>query len=253
LRASSVITRSIRTPRPGEERRGLAQEGRAGRPALVGIDRGVGHPAHVVDDLVDVVVAAVRAGCPAAPAAEAVTAAVGDPPKLLDVHVEQLARSLADVADGDAGWTIAIGQAGQAVARQDVADGRAWHADDRGQAMRTDAELVAGQQDRIDLGLRQGPRRMVRPRRAVLEAGPALGTVAADPFPGGLIAHPGHVRREGDRMPVDQDAIHQKLSAEHGQLRPTMCHESLPFDVSWIPTPSLGRLSFVNNVFVNHT
>jgi len=32
-----------------------------------------------------------------------------------------------------------------------------------------------------------------------------------------------------------------------------MCHESLPFDVSWIPTTSLGRLSFVNNLFGNHS
>jgi hypothetical protein len=32
-----------------------------------------------------------------------------------------------------------------------------------------------------------------------------------------------------------------------------MCHESLPFDVSWIPTPSLRRLSSVNNLFVNHS
>jgi len=32
-----------------------------------------------------------------------------------------------------------------------------------------------------------------------------------------------------------------------------MCHESLPSVVSWIPTPSLGRLSLVNNLFVNHS
>jgi len=32
-----------------------------------------------------------------------------------------------------------------------------------------------------------------------------------------------------------------------------MRHESLLFDVSWIPTPSARRLSFVNNLFVNHT
>jgi hypothetical protein len=44
----------------------------------------------------------------------------------------------------------------------------------------------------------------------------------------------------------------QTVDQTHGELRPTMCHESLPFDVSWIPTPSLGRLSFVNNLFVNH-
>jgi hypothetical protein len=57
----------------------------------------------------------------------------------------------------------------------------------------------------------------------------------------------------GHSHPVDRDPIHQELPAEHRQLRPTMCHESLPFDVSWIPTPSLGRLSFVNNLFVNHS
>jgi hypothetical protein len=55
-----------------------------------------------------------------------------------------------------------------------------------------------------------------------------------------------------DRHPVDDDPVDKESPAEQGQLRPTMCHESLPFDVSWIPTPSLGRLSFVNNLFVNH-
>jgi len=45
----------------------------------------------------------------------------------------------------------------------------------------------------------------------------------------------------------------QTVDQTHGELRPTMCHESLPFDVSWIPTPSLGRLSFVNNLFGNHS
>jgi hypothetical protein len=56
-----------------------------------------------------------------------------------------------------------------------------------------------------------------------------------------------------DRHPVDDDPVDQEPPAEQGQLRPTMCHESLPFDVSWIPTPSLGRLSFVNNLFGNHS
>jgi len=32
-----------------------------------------------------------------------------------------------------------------------------------------------------------------------------------------------------------------------------MCHESLSFGVSWIPTPSLEGLSPVNNVFMNHS
>jgi hypothetical protein len=57
----------------------------------------------------------------------------------------------------------------------------------------------------------------------------------------------------GDGHAVDKDPVHEQPSAERRQLRPTMSHESLPFDVSWIPTPSLGRLSLVNNLFVNHS
>jgi hypothetical protein len=57
----------------------------------------------------------------------------------------------------------------------------------------------------------------------------------------------------GDGHPVDEDPIDEQASAEQSQLRPTMCHESLPFDVSWISTPSPRRLSFVKNLFVNHT
>jgi hypothetical protein len=57
----------------------------------------------------------------------------------------------------------------------------------------------------------------------------------------------------GDGHPVDEDPVDQQTPAERGELRSTMCHESLPSVVSWIPTPSLGRLSLVNNLFVNHT
>jgi hypothetical protein len=31
---------------------------------------------------------------------------------------------------------------------------------------------------------------------------------------------------------LDDDPIHQQQPAEDRQLRPTMCHEGLPFDVS---------------------
>jgi hypothetical protein len=237
----------------GEERGSLAQERRAGRPALIGEDRGVRHAAHVVDDLVDVVVAAVRAGRPAAPASEAVTAAVGDPPELLDIHVQQFARSLSDIADRDARRAVPIGQARQTVARQDVADGGARHPDDRGQAMGTDTQFVASSQDGVHPSLRQGAWRMAGPGRSILKACQALSAVATDPFRRGLPTHAAGLGRAGDRPAIGVDAIDQEPSAEHGQLRPTMCHESLPFDVSWIPTPSLGRLSLVNNVFVNHT
>jgi len=56
----------------------------------------------------------------------------------------------------------------------------------------------------------------------------------------------------GDGDAIDEGPVDQQPAAEQRQLRPTMCHESLPFDVSWIPTPSLGRLLPVNNLFVNH-
>jgi hypothetical protein len=57
----------------------------------------------------------------------------------------------------------------------------------------------------------------------------------------------------GDGHPVDEDPVHEQPPAERRELGPTMCHESLPSVVSWIPTPSLGRLSLVNNLFVNHS
>src|ERR1035437_4731327 len=53
------------------------------------------------------------------------------------------------------------------------------------------------------------------------------------------------------RHPVGEDPGHQQPPADGRQLRPTMCHESFPSVVSWISTPSLGRLSLVNNLFVN--
>jgi hypothetical protein len=57
----------------------------------------------------------------------------------------------------------------------------------------------------------------------------------------------------GDRHAILEDPVDKEPAAERRQLGSTMCHESLPFDVSWIPTPSLGRLSLVNNLFVNHS
>jgi hypothetical protein len=236
----------------GEEGRGLAQERGARRATFVREDRGVGDAAHVVDDLVDVVVATMRARGAMAPATEAVATAVGDAPELLDVHVQQLARALADVPDRDPTRPVAIGQAGQSVADQDIADRRTRRTHERGQAMGPDAELVTGPQDGVDPSLRERARRTVGTRRPILEAGRAFGPVAADPLGYGLTAHPGGFRRPSDRPPVDVDASHQELPTEHGQSRPTMCHESLRF--AWVPnTPNrVERLSSVNNVFVNH-
>jgi hypothetical protein len=81
-----------------------AAASRRNRAQVCRARRGTGHerhPAHVVDRHVEVVVAGVGARRPGHPAAAAVPAAVGDPALLHDVEVEQLARTLADVADGD--------------------------------------------------------------------------------------------------------------------------------------------------------
>jgi len=186
-------------------------------------------------------------------AVDPVAAAVGDPAQLLDVDVQQLARPLADIADRDAGRTVLVSQPGQPVAGQDVADGRARHADDGRQPVRAEAVLVPGSEDRVHLHLGQGSWRAERPGAPVLEARLTLRFVSPEPLPGGLAAHPEHIGGMRDGHPVDQDPIHQELSAERRQLRSTMCHESLPSVVSWTPTPSLGRLSSVNNLFGNHT
>ena len=200
-----------------------------------------------------VVAAAWDRGVPVTAPPEAVPAAIRDAAKLLHVDVEELARSLTDVADRDAGRAVPVGQAGQAVAAQDVADGRARHSGEGRQAVRAEAELVAGGEDGGDLGLGQAP----EANGAGAKSGPR-GPQALRSRTGWshLEAvwrlHRRPCRRRAPRPAVDVHPIHEELPAEDGQFRPTMCHESLPTGVSWIPTPSLGRLSIVNNLFVNH-
>ena len=240
-------------PEPGEEGRRLAQERSTRRAPLVGVADGIGDPAHVVDDLVDVVVAAMGPWRAVASPPEAVATAVGDTPQLLDVHVEQLPGVLADVADGDARGSVPIGQAREAMAAQDIADGRAREVQGRGQAVGPHTELVAVDEDGLERLLGQAPGRAVRPAGALLEAVGSELPVAAHPLRGRLSADPRGCGGVGDRPALDLDAIDQQLPTEDRQLRPTMCHESLPSGVSWIPTPNLEGLSFVNNVLVNHS
>jgi hypothetical protein len=162
------------------------------------------------------------------------------------------ARSLTDIADRDAGRTIAVAQARQSSAAEDVADRRAGHADERSQAVRAVRQFVAGDEDRRDRRGWQGPRRAARPGAVVLEAGDPVCSIPADPFGRCLTAHPGHFRRTGDRPAIDLHAIDQELSAEHGQLRPTMHRESPLFVWSKTPQTEEPGLSLVNNVLVNH-
>ena len=131
------------------------------------------------------------------------------------------------------------------MAKEDIADGRARHPGKRREAVRAEAVLVTGGKDRVHLRLGQSPRRAVRPGAPILESCLALGLEPPEPLPGRLATHADHVGRMGDGHPVDQDPVDQQPAAERRQLGPTMCHESLPFDVSWIPTPTSGgsRLS----------
>jgi hypothetical protein len=177
---------------------------------------------------------------------------VGDPAELLDVDMEQLARALADIADRDTRGAVAIAQAGQAVAAEDVADRRARTAGDRRQAVRPEAELVTGRQDRRHLLLGQTARRTVGSRAPILEAGQSLGLIAPDPLGGRLPAHPGHRGRMGDRPALQLDPFHEQPPAKHRQLRPTMHLRALPW--FWSQTPQIPRtgLSPVNNVLMNH-
>ena len=119
--------------------------------------------------------------------------------------------------------------------------------------VRSDPQLVARHQDGLDRRLGQGPRRLMRAGGPILESIQALVAIAADPLGRGLAGHPGGFRRPSDRPPVGVHAVDQQPPTEHGQLRPTMCHESLR--LVWdLDTPKpVARLSFVNNVFVNHS
>jgi len=182
-----------------------------------------------------------------------VTAAVGDAPELLDVHVEQLPRSFAHVADRDARRPVAVAQTRQAVPTQHVTDRGPRDLDHARQAVRALAQLMARDEDRLDRLGRQRAGDPTRPRAAIVESrGPQLAVPPA-PLAGGLPAHARGLGRTRHRPPLDLHAIDQQLPAEHGQLRPTMHRESPLIDWSKTPQSDEHGLSPVNNVIVNHS
>jgi hypothetical protein len=136
---------------------------------------------------------------------------------------------------------------------EDVPDGGARHADDGGQAVRPEAVCMAGGENDVDSLPGQGARHPVRPGGPVLEPRLALGLEPVQPLPGRLAADARHVGRVGNGHPFNQDPVDQQPAAERRQLGPTMCHESLPSDVSWIPTTERREALLVKNLFVNHS
>jgi hypothetical protein len=98
-----------------EEPDGLLDERDRALRELVRADRDVGDPARVVDRDVEIIVAAL--GVPASVVAEdPMTAAGWYPAETLHVDVDQLARSLPDIANRSPGQPICVSETAQAVA-----------------------------------------------------------------------------------------------------------------------------------------
>src|SRR5699024_1710506 len=172
------------------------QELGAGGGLLVRQDLAVGQTAVVIDHRVDVVVAdpfslvLVRTG--GLPAMRAPAAPVGDLADLLDVHVHQLAGSVALVthrrglarADHLAGDRVQLAQVGHPMAAQDAGDGAGRDADVRADPVLSPASLAATVQDLLLGGGRGASGLMVRPGGPVGQPGLAVLVVAADPAVG---------------------------------------------------------------------
>jgi hypothetical protein len=208
----------------------------------------------VVDDDLEVVIPE-----PAAPAGRLgratehpVAAPVGDASELLVVLVDERARVIVDVADGDPAETVGVPQSAVAGPGKDRIHGRARVTGQGSEAVGTPASVDPGTEDRRDLvGWRQSGR-AVRPGAAVLESRPAFRSIAGDPLVGGRPADALGLGSLGDRPAVELDPRHEQLPAEHVETGRTMGHES--FLRAWVlNTPNHGaKLSFVNNVSGNH-
>ncbi len=162
----SVITRSTSTPSPPVEVPGAPHERGAGLLALVAEQLGVGHAAAVVDRHVQAREPAARtpAVVRRAGSARPPAPAVGDPRDLLDVDVHELAgppplaaaRGRGAAPPGLAGHAVGVGQARQAVARDDPGAGTGGHPGLGGEGERGEQAGAAGLHDpRLDVGGRE--------------------------------------------------------------------------------------------------
>jgi hypothetical protein len=117
-------------------------------------------------------------------------------------------------------------------------------AEERAEAVRTDPQPAADDQDPADLALGQGTWPMEWPRRAVLEPCLALRPIPPEPLVRGRPADPELLGCGGCRPALDQDAIDQEPSAERRELGRTMEHESPPSEWSFDnPIPSTRALN----------
>ena len=172
VQALSVITRSIRTPCAAKNRTVSAMKVTRAVRLLIGPDGDVGDPGRVVDRDMEVVVAD-RQRVAGSLAEQPVAAAGRDAPEALHVDVEQLARPLSDIADGDPGQPVGMGKAAHAVAPEDAVHGRARMAE-RGPTMRTPTTPRDGLRIRATWrSVRARGRRRGRAERSSRPAGPS--------------------------------------------------------------------------------
>src|SRR6266540_2045995 len=197
-------------PELGEAAGGIEHEAGRGLPKLVRMHLDEGHPGMVVHSDVEVVVAlpsTLSRGGLGPPTAKPVPTTRGDASQLLHVDMHQLPGTFPLVADGDPG--------GPRMPQH------------RPQSVGTVARAPASPQDAVYVPRRQGVGSAVRRGGAILEAKQPFLPVALDPLGHSCPRHPS--RCSGGRLspPLEENPIYQQPSAERGESRPTMSHESL--------------------------
>jgi hypothetical protein len=232
---------------------GAVQELRAGRAALVGQYLDVGQAGVVVDRDVAVVPAVAAAADGLAAAVHAPAAAVGDPTELLDVHVQQIARTgvlVALIASAAAaqhltGDAVDVGQVRHAAPAQHRADGAGGQAQQHSQLSRADMLGPAGRHDALldlDRGTgRAGPRAAA----AVAQTRLALSLEPSEPLVDAASAHPELLGDLTDLV-TGPDALDEQQPGVRAQTGISVRHEGPPGDqaTSDTATPA-GGPSFV--------
>src|SRR5690606_18899368 len=223
----------------GEVVGGPSEERRAGRALLIGQDLAVGQPGVVIDQGVDVIEpdlgGAVVSGFPSGAAVRAPATPVGDPADLLDVHVHQLAGTVAFIAhrgglagaDHLAADRVELTQVGQSVAAQDPRHGPRTDAEFGPEPVRpTTFPLPQGHDLVGELAAGAG-RATMRARGTLAKPILALAAIPVDPARGALARDThflGHVR---DRAPLPEYPIDNDAAAVQGQPGITVGHENL--------------------------
>jgi hypothetical protein len=165
-----------------------------------------------------------------------------DPPELLRVEVDELARALALVAHHRWPGFEPI-EAAQALAAEERVDRRAGEVRLPGEDVRTRPDLESPRADRLDELGRVGAGLAVDGAAAVGEPALALPAEPPEPLRSGLAAEPRRLGCLRDR-PAAPDAVHEELPALRGQAGISMGHEGPFFDCGFdTDSRTIGALS----------